>query len=85
MPLSLSVSPFNPETGISIQKRHSHTGNLNSEMPEDSKTSFLHCGHGLGVQGHVANQSPELKAGFYSNLPFVSGCLPRRHLSVDLC
>jgi len=36
---------FNPKTSILIQKRHPYTGNLNSEMPGDSKNAFLHCGH----------------------------------------
>ncbi len=35
---------FNPETSISIQKRHPYTGNLNSETSGDSKNAFLHCG-----------------------------------------
>jgi len=35
---------FNPKTSILIQKRHPYTGNLNSEMPGDSKNAFLHYG-----------------------------------------
>ena len=38
---------LNPETSISIQKRHSYTRNLNSETSGDSKNAFLHCGDGL--------------------------------------
>ena len=35
---------FNPETCISILKRHPFTGNLNRETSGDSKHAFLHCG-----------------------------------------
>ena len=35
---------FNPKTHILIQIRHPYTGNLNSEMPGDSKNAFLHWG-----------------------------------------
>ncbi len=40
---------LNPETSILIQKRHSHTRNLNSETPGDSKNAFLHCGDVLAL------------------------------------
>lgn len=39
---------FNPNTSILIKKRHSYTGNLNSETPGDSKNAFLHWGDVLG-------------------------------------
>jgi len=35
----------NPETTISIQKRHPYTGNLNSETSGDSKNTSLLCGN----------------------------------------
>ena len=34
----------NPETSVSIQKRHHFTENLNSETSGDSITAYLHCG-----------------------------------------
>jgi len=40
---------FNPETSISIQKRHPYIGNLNSETLGDSKNAFLHWGDVLGT------------------------------------
>jgi len=33
---------FNPQTSVSIQKRHQYTGNVNSETPWDSQNVFLH-------------------------------------------
>jgi len=48
-PMLLHVALFNPKTSISIQNCHPYTGNLNSEMPVDSKNAFLHCGHVSGV------------------------------------
>ncbi len=40
---------FNPETRISVQKRHPCTRNLNRETPGDSKNAFLHWGDVLGT------------------------------------
>jgi len=42
--LIMASALFNPETSISIQKRHPYTGNLNSETSGDSQNAFLHCG-----------------------------------------
>ena len=39
---------FNPETSISIQKRHPYDGNLNSQTLGDSENAFLHCGDVIG-------------------------------------
>jgi len=44
------VALFSPKTSILIQKRHPHTGNLNSETPGDSKNTFLHCRDVLALQ-----------------------------------
>ena len=38
------VALFNPNTSISIQKRHPYTGNLNVKLSGDRKNAFLHCG-----------------------------------------
>ncbi len=35
---------LNPETSISIQKRHHYTGNLSSETSRDSEKAFLQWG-----------------------------------------
>jgi len=40
---------LNPETSISIQKRHPYTGNLNLETSGDSKNAFLHCQDLVGL------------------------------------
>ena len=46
--IKFSACSCQSRTFVLIQKRHPYTGNLNSEMPGDSKNAFLHCGDVLG-------------------------------------
>ncbi len=51
-PSHAGVQKLNPETPISIQKRHPYTGNLNSEMLGDSQNALLQWGGVLAVCIH---------------------------------
>ncbi len=58
---------------ILIQKRHPHTGNLNSETSGDSRNAFLHCGDVLdaGIEGEVVRAVAASR--YFSMLATASG------------
>ena len=49
--VNTSKALCNPQTSISTQKCHPHTGKLNSDMSGDRRNALLHCGDVLGVHG----------------------------------